>query len=240
LEKAVAELPTSPYLPAANQSEANWRELQVFVPWHLNLVISWQARLADDPVVFEDDLFQSTTLVLDAARISRLMPECQLWTTNLYTSAAETQLQRYRLVSSQEQQALICKQARNYLEMAYRHRKHQKSTRIDRLRLLVLELPQYELRYCELLLEGNFQMVDLMMGDLFALHQQAEQDPDPGYQLLAARCAWLLGNIEAQRRSPSSRMLARSWYQQALDLITHSEELATLVERGIRADLKRL
>jgi tetratricopeptide (TPR) repeat protein len=240
LGEAVATLPTPPYLPAATQSERNWRELRVFIPWYLNTVISWQARLAPDPGVFERDLFMATTHVLEAARISQLMPECKQWLPNLYTTAAESLLQRYRLVCSQEQQALICQQAREYLEIAYRRRKRQGSTKMDRLRPLVLELPQYELRYCELLLEGNFQLMDWMQRDLLALQRQAQQEPDPGYQLLAARCAWLLGNIEAHRGSHSAKTLARSWYQQALDLITRSETFVTLNERGIRADIERL
>lgn len=74
------------------------------------------------------------------------------------------------------------------------------------------------------------------------LQRQAQADPDPGFQLLAARCAWFAGNIEARlgEQDPAAKDRAFAWYQQALDIIVGSTNFLTLVERGIRADMERL
>jgi tetratricopeptide (TPR) repeat protein len=234
--------------PASTQNERNWRLLRLYVPWELSLVLRWQTRLASDPSSLVQNLYTATVLALDAARIGGLMPEGQNWTTSLYTAAAEAAIQRCRLVRYRVQQKAICQEAQRYIEKADRTSHPPEPTRQDQLHDLVLKLPRYELRYCELVTEDALnredpaQRVTDVLNDVRELLQQALADTDPGAQLLAAQCAWLLGSFEAQRNlsSPSATAQALLYYQQSLTLIPSSQALATLYTRGLMADIARL
>ncbi len=234
--------------PASTQNERNWRLLRLYVPWELSLVLRWQARLASEPESLEKILFQATALALDAARISSLMPEGHHWIRSLYVAAAEAAIQRCRSVRNRLQQKASCREAQTYLEKATQASHPPETTKQDQIHDLVLKLPQYELRYCELVAEDalyredSAQRVNKVLSDVREIQQQAQEDADPGAQLLAAQCAWLLGSFEAQRvpGNPAAMAQALLHYQQALTLIPPTQELATLYTRGITADIARL
>jgi hypothetical protein len=245
VEKYFAGQCAPPYQPATSQSEKNWREMLIFVPWLLNTAICWEARLNADPAQRESALFMGYAAVLRAARLSQIIPEARQWSPSLYTSAAETMILRCRLSRSFALRQATYRAARFMMSQA--KAAHERLGLKEADISPVLRLPELELGLCAMRASDTLYQAEALLEKASDLRDEASADPDPSSQLLAARCAWLMGTIEIDfaegtddaNRAAAARSRAYWFYLQALSLLPEADE-ASLNKRGIEADLERL
>ncbi len=231
--------PTPLECEAARQSERNWRLLRLYVPWMAGQCAGWQVRFSDEPILYEEDLYQAYVAVRETALLSQIMPEGRGWTQDILTTAAEMLTQLSLLTSNRPLQVILCQTAREHLGSIERDVGSPAPN--DELRSFVLRLPWYELDFAERRARDALFAADDLCAEILALRAAAQARADPGFRLFCARCTWLLGQIEATRQEfdEHARANARHYFLEALQLLPPQQEFTSLIQRGIQADLRR-
>lgn len=226
---------------AVNQSETNWRELSLFIEWNQGPIVGWSVRLSDDPANYAESFKEAQDHLMRAVRLSKIMPEGKQWTTSLLTALAEIALHHGFAISDRLQRFAFVLNAKSFLDQASKIRSQSEASSDSIQSHLILEIPLWELEYLQSTVNDTFHLMDQLLAKIRPIHANLSSIASEDENLLAARCAWLMGIIEFDLKAidPSRAKNAVGLFLEALKRLDASTGISRMAERAIKKDIER-